>query len=190
MSFREKAQIVVVSVAIALALAAGFYYLAPGFPGGSRGGADDAPILIAGGSLYLGTDLPAIFTPADKKTLVYSAGYKVYGIEATDKDDNTVPYTLDKDSGTATITISYCKNSSCNDKDEVTMDVNNSSDPAITIKNSAENIGKAPRLLPNLWVHARRHGKIEVVKLIVNKMTKPDVKCDESECNIVVQTEK
>jgi hypothetical protein len=157
------------------------------------GGTDDAPILIAGGSLYFGTDVPASFTPnANKDTLYYTTGYKVYRIDATDVNDVTAPYTV---TSKATIVISYCKNANnCNEKDEVTVQVDNSQDPAVTITNSSRNIGKAPRLLPNLWVHPRKNWDVAIVKLTVDQMTKPDVVCRdsgngrESECNIEIQT--
>ena len=187
MSFREKAQLVVVSVAITLTLAAGLYYLVNAFLAGPRGGADDAPILIAGGSLYLGTDLPAVFKPdANKQKLVYESGYEVYSIDVTDNRDVTTPYPVTAGSGTATIVITYC-NTLCVNKDVVTINVDNRLDPAVTITNSPKNIGKAPRLLPNLWTHRRKGWHIDEVKLKVGTQ-EPDVDCDNSECDIVVQT--
>src|SRR5262245_30789541 len=111
MSFREKAQIVAVSVAIALAVAAGFYYYQTGRTANPVAGPDvvvpdDAPILIAGGSFYIGTR-PDVPLNSDGRKL-YRNEYKVYQIDLTDKDDAATEI-KDIVSKEGVVEILYCR---------------------------------------------------------------------------------
>ena len=215
MSSREKAQIVVVSVAIALALAVGFYYvvgrISTAFgPGGTGGGSDDEPIIMAGGSLYIGTGDTATFNPAktDDGFLYYHEGYRVFRIDVTDMGDERKEHPVNQAYSHGEIVVAYCKNRNCNSKnqaDTVTMTFDNrATDPVIKIGNTLEDqqgkrtpISKAPRMLPTLRTHWRKDKDWTIYSVMVTETNDNDGskyehttdKCGPySECEVVVHT--
>ena len=191
MSFREKAQIVVVSVAIALALAAGLYYFVggPSLGPGIFNPNDDQPIIMAGGSFHIGTGLEVGLDSDGKK--LYRNGYKVFQIDVTDKDD--ILTTVYGQQGV--IDILYCRLNvlnNCSDRrDTIKLSFNNSGAGVIDITNDLEGkyIGKAPRLLPNLRSHMRKNWTMFSVTVTVSGSLPKEYKCgSDSECEVVVHT--
>ena len=186
MSLTEKIQVVVISVIIALALAGGLYVVLPGqrVPVGAG---DDAPILIAGGSLFLGThsefQLKASLTGnalqfADLKGVQVFDRY-VNSIDSIDATGGVASYPA---SGAARVEINYTGN------DTITLEY----DPAthyITITNTDTNhyISKTHRVLTNL--RARKGGKIQNIDLFPDGSTPHRVDCGaDGECSVTVHT--
>jgi hypothetical protein len=198
MSFRDKAQIVVVSVVIALALAAGSYYFVAGpslGPGGIRGGTDDQPIIMAGGSLYIGTGETAKFK-AVGDTLDYTEGYKVFRVDVVDMSENGETWPVGA-AGSGQIDIEYCRldntTGQCSSQtDKVTMTFyNNVSPQVISIKNSltGKPISKARRMMPTLRTHPRKRWTMFKVRVKVEGTVDKGYECGpDSECEVVVHT--
>jgi hypothetical protein len=201
MSFREKAQIVVVSAAIALALSAGLYYFLAGpsqGPGRILNPNDDQPIIMAGGSFYIGTGFTAKFRPAksDDGSLYYTERYQVFRIDVLDKDDKNSMQDVDQSQGEGSIVMEYCGNAQCNNnqKDIVTMAFfnNPAAQKVITITNDTTNnkpISKARRMLPSLRTHRRKQWTLLTVTVKVVGEQDKTYKCEsESECEVEVHT--
>lgn len=193
MPFRQQAQLVIVSVGISLALAGGFY-LAVIRQELARtrhrlGSGEDAPIVMAGGSLYIGTSDTLTFN-ANGTQLNYSSPMQVFQVDvfyylndAEQKDTRNVA------AGTAgNVELAYCKNGNCSsaqNKDTVTIswDANKN----ISIQNTANTIQNSSRILPNLRFHSRH--KWSLVSVSVNGGTA--ISCGaggESECTVLVHT--
>ena len=202
MSFREKAQIVVVSVAVALALAAGFFYVSgritsptePSLgPGRILTPTDDQPIVMTGGSFYIGTGDTATFRAAGDY-LEYKSGYKVFRIDVLDKSNmNTMTDVLADASGQIDIVYCNLNGSQCtpNQTDTVKMLFNNNvANPVIRIENTLSDrpIGKARRILPTLRTHTRKRWTMSSVKVTIGTTMQTFTCEDDSECEIVVHT--
>jgi hypothetical protein len=192
MPFKEKVQLVLVSTIAAVVLTLGAIRLfqtkifQP-----TVGGTDDAPIIMAGGSLYIGTGPDGVFQPSGN-TLAFTSGFKVFGIELTDQNDNTQTAVENDVAGkTGAIIVTYCK-SNCaqaNDTDIVTLNF----DPnRINVSNTLAGhpISRMSRILPTLREHMRRHWKMVSVELKIGGVTFGSVaQCgSDSECDVVIHT--
>jgi hypothetical protein len=167
MLFKEKVQIVLVSTILAVALTLGAIRLfqtrifQP-----TSSGSDDAPIIMTGGSLYIGTGSAGVFQPSGN-SLVFTPGFKVFGVSLTDQNDNTQTAVENDVAGkTGTIIVTYCK-SNCapgNDTDIVTLNFDPNS---ISVSNTLPGhpISKMSRILPTLREHMRRHWNMASVEL-------------------------
>jgi hypothetical protein len=187
MSFAEKARVVAVSVVVSLLVGGGLYEFFK-----IRQSGDDSPILIAGGSLYLGTDLVHQLKSMNDEYLLLAEPKgdptqvaKVTSLEVTDSDDNVKSYPA---SGATRIELTY---GSAFYSDKVTLEF----DPrAYTIKISdldgdkKHPLAHSPAILPNLRMHPRRGGGIKQLSVYPDGMKEEPVKCDKGDCSVIVHT--
>ncbi|HXA52744.1 MAG TPA: hypothetical protein VNV86_20650 [Candidatus Acidoferrum sp.] len=191
MSLKEKVQVVLLSVvtAVAISMAVGKMFFAKIRP--FSGGSEDAPIIMAGGSLYIGTGPDGVFQP-NGNTLAFTSGFKVSSIELTDQNDNTQTAVENDVAGkTGAIIVTYCK-SNCaqgNGTDTVTLNFDPNS---ITVSNTLPGhpISKMSKILPTLREHMRKHWNMVSVELKINGATFGNVaQCgNDSECDVVIHT--
>ncbi len=190
MPFKEKVQVVTISVVIALAAAAGLYqFVQPRGPH-ALGPGDDAPIIIAGGSLLIGTSDVLTFNPdPSKPQLNYSSPMQVFQIDVfhVSGGGSEVSNSANVTAGApGTVVMNYCKNQNCSGpSDTVTLhwDANKN----VWIDNSLSTIQKSSRLLPNLRIHSRK--KWMLVNVSVNGGTAVDCGTgNQDDCTIVVHT--
>jgi hypothetical protein len=162
---------------------------------------DDAPIIMAGGSLYIGTGTDGVFNrDSAKATLVYTAGLKVFGIDLINKEDALQQLTeADVSSATGRVDLTYCKLQltippappACSgNSDTVTLTFDNTSTggPIVISNKLSVKIGAAPRILPTLWMHMRKGWTLFHVEATAGTTTKKADCGSGSECNIVVHT--
>ena len=125
MTFAEQATVVGVSVVVSLLIGAGVYEVVkPATPvvpdvRPLRAPGDDAPIIMAGGSLYIGHHPDFSFTPdsTNHHQLNYSQAMQVSKIDVTsfDASGNLQDSATSVSSGQAgSVTLKYCRNASCN----------------------------------------------------------------------------
>jgi hypothetical protein len=194
MSIKEKIQVIAISVVAALAIGAGIYFITR--PLTPLDDTQDSPILVAGGSMYFGTDPGFRLQKVNNYLQLSDASYtavtnrKFTEIDVEDSNDVITLYkTL---SGSPRIDLTYCRNS-CNgqgNSDVVTLK-DDSGTQAITITNtdSTHAISQAARLLPNLLMHQRRGDwKIDHIDVYPDGSTKTTVMCTNGECSVVVHT--
>ena len=193
MSPIEKVQVVLLSVVTAAAISLGVgKWMAPGNQRiDTIGPNDDAPIIMAGGSLYLGTGPDGVLKP-DGNGLAFTSGFKVFGVDFTDQNDTTQSaVTADVSGKAGALIVTYCKNDCSNpaQTDVVTLNFDPNS---ISISNTLAShpISRMPKLLPTLRLHMRKRWKMSSVELKIAGATFGTVaQCgNDSECNVVVHT--
>jgi hypothetical protein len=204
----EKIQVIVISVVLAVVLAIlyGRIYpsqtVAPG-PGPTeikpdRGGdTDDAPIIMAGGSILIGTDANGTFTRADdqgRRILKFEDKFKVFQIDLTDKQGHTttIPAT-DLLAKVGKIEIDHCmanaQDQCVGQKDTVTLNFNNGPG-AISLRNDhGKQIGKANRVLPTLWRHKIDQFVMLAVRVTIEGVEAATAACGKgADCDVVIHT--
>jgi len=184
MSFTEKATLVGVSVGISALLAWG---ISKSISEGTRGGSDDAPIIVGGGSLYFGTGALATFTRVSDDELRFAPDFKVSAIDWIDSDGKTgsVPVLLNE----GNITVKFCGNQNCTGAGNVDM-VRLSFKPGspISLTNELKGVGNSHRLLPNLWRHPKKNWTVDSMAITVGVGVPMPVKCLESACGVYVHS--
>jgi hypothetical protein len=191
MTFREKAQLVTVSVVLALALAAGLYQAVK--PKGPHGlsGTDDAPIIMAGGSLTIGTENFTFTIDSTNHKLLADPLLKVFQIDLFDQNDNLQkipPVPID---AVGDVVVSYCgvyANPCTAPYDKVLIHFEKSK--PIEISNTKKNIENAARVLLNLRMHRRKHWVMSHVTVNFTGLTKPvEADCGpDGECSLIIHT--
>jgi hypothetical protein len=189
---KEKVQVVLWSVVASLA-AVGIikWVLSVNQSIQSLGATDDAPIIMAGGSLYVGTGPDAVFQP-NGNALNFTSGFKVFGVDIVDQNDAMQSAAeADVRNKTGALIVTYCK-SNCNNAAETDTVTLNFDANSIAMVNtlSGHPISKMPKILPTLRTHMRRKWRLVSVELKINNTTFGSVaQCgDSSECSVVVHT--
>jgi hypothetical protein len=195
MPFKDQFKVVAVSVLFSLMFAFGLFKLVSPKIGlhTTLGPADDAPIVMAGGSLFIGTYEGFAFQPDSTlpAQLDYSANMQVFGVDIGYLDSSTGKLNIDHtdvSSGSAgAVTLSYCKNANCSGVQNVdTINLNWSPSNPISITSSLNLLSQGSRLLPNLIVHPRKKWLLRHVN-VTGGTTTLDRDCGtESECNVIV----
>lgn len=192
MPFKDQFKIVAVSVLFSLILAAGLFKLIKPETSLHRLGAgDDAPIVMAGGSLFVGTYEGFEFQPdqALPSQLNYSANMQVFGVDVWYLDNNgnlQLDHTDVASGSRGTVTLSYCKNANCNGINVDTITLNWNANKQIWIVSSLNLLGKGSSLLPNLRVHPRKKWLLRNVA-VAGGVSALNRDCGgDSECNVIV----
>jgi len=216
MSSREKIQVIVISVVLAavLAIVVGRLFpsqtVAPPGPTGTKpdttGDTDDAPIIMAGGSIFIATDSKASFDPvtdAGRKYLKYTSGYRVSRIELVDKKDDEEKVTAAqiKQAKRGSIEIDYCVIKKANQEDNDTCTANktdtltftfdnDTTPPLIDLKNvHTKQVGRALKMSPTLWRFKIQDLMLFKVRAKLNGQQVAKANCGRhGECEILIHT--
>jgi hypothetical protein len=158
------------------------------------GGADDAPIVMAGGSVYFGTAGPAVLNADHKsKKLVHSKTMRVFQVDILDPNQ-TVPNTISvAPQDRFTIELKHCELAHCNDGDpQETVSVAIRPGGRVEISNEpvkpSNNVDDAYAIMQNLRVYSVPNWTIRSVT--VNGLSGHDVpNCGPiGRCKIVLHT--
>jgi hypothetical protein len=194
MKFKEQAQLVTLSVVISLALVAALYQAVKPAPNANNhglGAGDDAPIVMAGGSLYIGTSGTLTFAPDQNHTkLNCSSQMQVFKVDVfnyvngveTPNPTNVAAATAGK------VDFAYCNNGKCDNAQHTdTVTINWDANKNIWISDTAGTIQNSSLILPNLRFHS--HHKWSLLNVSVNGGNPIDCgKNAESECTVIIHT--
>ena len=192
MEAKDKIQVIVISVILSLAIAALYsWFRSPGSPGQGlrRDSADDSPIMVTGGSLYLGTDTGyQLYASGDNLQFADLnaspvLNRKITAVEASDTGGNLNTYPA---SGATRVVVDY------KGPDETITLAFDPTTYAITMTNGKMGNGAISRVtrkvLPNLRV--RKNGKIDKIHIYADGSTETQVDCgNDSDCGVVIHTE-
>lgn len=195
---KENTLTVVVSVAAALAAAVLYDKIVN--PTSAPGAGEDAPILMAGGSLYIGSHEYHHFKPVSNTLVLYDATNTqvtdryVDRVDVTDPTDVVTSYPPSTTSTpqNVTVNINYCNND--NTKcDSVTLAyAYTNGTGAFTISDvlsvdaSKHPITRAHWALTNLLMHPRKNWQITGITVTTDSAVQTS--CATGECSVVVHT--
>jgi hypothetical protein len=175
MPFKERAQLVIVSVLISLALAAAAYLVIRPVNLSSDG---DAPIIMAGGSFHIGTSYLFTFktamwpTSAPEPALLYWDGQtsarKVFQVDVIYFVNGVLTPTTIPITNPTTVDLKYCKTKNCNAAYDTVTIKWDGTDLWIVSKddqNRNNTFAKLSRLTSNLRVHSNKNWYLSDVKV-------------------------
>jgi hypothetical protein len=161
-----------------------------------RGDTDDAPIIMAGGSILIGTDSNGTFKRADdggRRYLKFDDGFKVFQIDLTNQEGYTKTiYAVDLLAKVGKVEIDHCmvpQDACVGQKDTVILKFDNGTG-TITLKNDhRKQIGKANRVLPTLWRHKIDQFVMLAVRVKIEETEVAAAACGKSaDCDVVIHT--
>ena len=162
---------------------------AEGGPKTKAGGGDDEPVVVAGGSTYIGTPSGHRFDPDSTGRLVHSDPNRyVTSVEVIDKDDNPLTPVPTFNNQPVTIDITYCRigtGHACVSGTSETVTLKTVTlGQGLTISSDRTKMARSPKMIPpNLLTHPRRKKTMRDVSLNGTKVAD----CyDDGECSITI----